>query len=245
MSGAIYKAGAGAILQQMRLDVYANNLANINTTGFKADQPTFRFDPADVPSETGGPPESISPYALPLEYVTRFDSGPLKTTGSPLDVAILGEGYFEIQTPDGARYTRNGHLTINEDGVLSTPQGWPVIGQGGEIAIDGSRIEVGEDGEISVDGEVVGALRVVAFDRPEMLQKSGDTLFHIPNADAGMRDTDQYRIIQGSVEGSNVDAIRTMTEIIDTLRVFETYQKAIRSADEVTSKTVNQVGRIA
>ena len=245
MSGAIYKAGAGAILQQMRLDVYANNLANINTTGFKADQPTFRFDPADAPSETGGPSESISPYALPLEYVTQFDSGPLKNTGSPLDVAILGEGFIEIQTPEGTRYTRNGHLTINEDGVLSSSQGWPVIGQGGEIAIEGSRIDFGEDGEISVDGEVVGALRVVAFDRPELLQKSGDTLFHTPNADAGIRDAQDYRIIQASVEGSNVDAIRTMTEIIDTLRVFQTYQKAIRTADEVTSKTVNQVGRVA
>jgi flagellar basal-body rod protein FlgF len=158
MSGSIYKAGAGAILQQMRLDVYANNLANVNTAGFKADNPVFRFDTSTVNSNGTVPTEQLSPYALPLEYVTDFDTGPLQSTGNPLDVAVLGEGFLEVQTPEGTRYTRNGHLSINDDGVLSTPQGWPVMGQGGEISIDGSRIEIGEDGEISVDGDVTGHL---------------------------------------------------------------------------------------
>jgi flagellar basal-body rod protein FlgG len=161
-----------------------------------------------------------------------------------LDVALVGKGFFEVQTPDGLRYTRNGHLSINEDGVLSTTQGWPVMGQGGEISIDGGRIIFGEDGEVSVDGEVAGILRVVDFDDVSKLEKSGEAMFE-DTAGAGLRDAQDYRIAQGSVEGSNVNAIRTMTEIIDTLRIFETYQKAIRAADDATSKTVNEVGRIA
>lgn len=245
MSGSIYKAGAGAILQQMRLDVYANNLANVNTAGFKADNPVFRFDTSTVKSNGTVPTEQLSPYALPLEYVTDFETGPLQSTGSPLDVAVLGQGFLEVQTPEGTRYTRNGHLSINDEGVLSTPQGWPVMGQGGEISIDGSRIEIGEDGEISVDGDVTGILRVVVFDRPGTLKKSGNTLFQAADATARATEAVDYRIVQGTVEGSNVNAIRTMTEIIDTLRVFETYQKAIRSADDATSKTINEVGRMA
>jgi flagellar basal-body rod protein FlgF len=86
---------------------------------------------------------------------------------------------------------------------------------------------------------------VVVFDRPGTLKKSGDTLFQAVDATAGATDAVDYRIAQGTVEGSNVNAIRTMTEIIDTLRVFETYQKAIRSADDATSKTINEVGRMA
>ncbi len=245
MSGAIYKAGAGAILQQMRLDVYANNLANVNTTGFKAEQPVFRFDLSESNPQAPASEEKLSPYALPLEYVTNFETGPLQATGSPLDIAVAGEGFIEVQTPEGLRYTRNGHLSINGDGVLSTSQGWPVMGQGGEIPIDGSRVQIGEDGEVSVDGDVAGVLRIVAFDDPHQLEKIGNALFQHADSGLGLRQAQDFRITQGSVEGSNVNAIRTMTEIIDTLRIFETYQKAIRSADDATSKTVNEVGRIA
>ena len=243
MSGAIYKAGAGAILQQMRMDVYANNLANVNSAGFKADQPVFRFDLSEAGQKPAAPAEKISPYALPLECFTNFAPGPLQPTGNPLDVAVMGEGFLEVQTPEGLRYTRNGHLSINADGVLSTAQGFPVMGQGGDISITGSRVEISENGEISVDGEVAGVLRIVAFDDPAKLQKSGDALFQ--TAGAGLMEAQDYHIAQGSVESSNVNAIRTMTEIIDTMRIFETYQKAIRSVDDATSKTVNEVGRIA
>ncbi len=245
MSGSIYKSGAGAILQQMRLEVYSNNLANVNTSGFKADQPVFRFDQAEVPAETAPDVARLSPYALPLEYVTNFESGPLTTTGNPLDVAIVGNGFFEVQTPDGLQYTRNGHLSINAEGVLSTTEGWPIMGQGGEINIDGSRVEINDSGEISVDGDVVGALKVTHFSDPTQLRKNGSTMFKPVDANVGQIDPGEYRITQGAVEASNVNAIRTMTEIIETLRVFESYQKVIQATDNATSKTVNEVGRIA
>lgn len=242
MSGTIYKAGAGAILQQIRLEAYANNLANVNTIGFKADQPVFRFDAPEIAADTPGNTPRLSPYALPLEYVTNFEPGPLRQTGSPLDVAIVGKGFLEVQTPDGLQYTRNGGMSINADGELSTAEGWPIMGQGGAIRINGSRIDINEEGQVVVDGDVVGVLKVVDFDDPSALKKTGSSLFKDEGARSGMVTAEGYRIAQGSLESSNVDAIRTMTEIIETLRVFETYQKVMRSADEATAKTVNEVG---
>jgi flagellar basal-body rod protein FlgF len=242
MSGSIYKAAAGAIQQQIRLEAYANNLANVNTVAFKADQPVFRFDAPEIPTEMPAGGQRLSPYALPLEYVTNFEEGALRQTGGSMDVAIEGKGFFEVQTPDGPQYTRNGRLSINADGLLSTSEGQPIMGQGGEITIDGSRIEISQSGEISVDGNVVGVLKVVDFTDPSKLNKVGNSLFKDPNNAAGPVDAEAYHIVQGALESSNVDAIRTMTEIIETLRVFETYQRVIRSADEATGKTVNEVG---
>ncbi len=242
MSGMIYKAGAGAILQQIRLETYANNLANVNTTGFKADQPVFRFDAPEIVCGSGDNAVRLSPYALPMEYVTNFEAGPLRETGGPMDVAIVGRGFFEVQTPDGPQYTRNGRLSINADGMLSTAEGLPIMGQGGEISIEGGRIDISEEGEVVVDGDSVGVLKVVDFNDPSGLKKVGNSLFSADNAKAGLVAAQGYRIAQGALEASNVDAIRTMTEIIETLRVFETYQKVIRSADEATAKTINEVG---
>jgi flagellar basal-body rod protein FlgF len=184
----------------------------------------------------------LSPYALPLEYVTNFESGPLRKTGAPLDVAIVGKGFFEVQTPDGLQYTRNGSLTINAEGELSTAEGWPIMGQGGAISIEASRVEINAEGQVVADGDVVGVLKVVDFNDPSGLKKAGNSLFKDDGAASGMVNAEGYRIAQGTLESSNVDAIRTMTEIIETLRVFETYQKVIRSADEATAKTVNEVG---
>jgi flagellar basal-body rod protein FlgG len=226
----------------MRLDVYANNLANVNTVGFKADQPVFRLEPEDPTSESVQNTPRLSPYALPLEYVTRFEPGAFQKTGGQMDAAIVGRGFFEVLTPDGLQYTRNGQFSINENGVLSTAQGWPVMGQGGEIAIEGSRIEIGEDGQVVVDGDVVGVLRVVDFNDASQLKKTGSTLFKVEDPVAGPSEAENFRISQGVLEASNVNAIQTMTELIETLRVFETYQKVIRAADDATAKTVNEVG---
>lgn len=244
MSGIIYRAGAGAILQQMRLDAYANNLANVGTVGFKSDQPVFRFDKPHEPAEaTASQTPHLSPYAPNLQYVTDFTSGPIQETGNPLDVAILGKGFFEIQTAEGAQYSRNGRFSINEEGVLTNSDGWPVMGSGGEITIDGSRVEISQSGEITVDGETVDALRVVDFPEPYNLKKADNGNF-IPGADdVSAREVEQAVLSQGAVETSNVNTIRTMTQMIELLRVFQSYQKVIRAADDTTAKTINEVGK--
>ncbi len=248
MSGTIYQAAAGALLQQMRLDLLSNNLANVNTSGFKADQPLFRMNPADsaTPAAAATEPGRITPYAPPMEARTNYDNGPLTRTGNSLDVAIVGKGFFEIQTPDGSRFTRKGNFTVNADGVLATAEGWPVLGQGGEIAIDEGAVTIGDQGEVFVDGDSVATIRVVDFPEPYNLVKTGDTLFMpAPGVQGQPVEEGDSQVAQGYVEASNVDAIRTMTEMIETLRVFEAYQRMIRTADEATAKTVNEVGRSA
>lgn len=248
MSGTIYQAAAGALLQQMRLDMLSNNLANVNTTGFKADLPVFRMESAGTATQTASPstPGRLSPYAPPMEARTDFEPGPLARTGNALDMAIVGKGFFEVQAPEGSRFTRKGNFTINEQGALATADGWPVMGQGGAITIDGNRVEISDQGEVYVDGEAVDTIRVVDFEEPYDLVKTGDTSFvPAPGVQPQTMEEGKSQLAQGFVESSNVNAIRTMTELIETMRVFESYQRIIRTADDATAKTVNEVGRSA
>lgn len=244
MSGTIYQAAAGAMIQQMRLEMISNNLANVNTAGYKEDTPVFRLNTAESLAEEDTPAASLQPYAPPMTARINFSPGPLIQTGNALDIAIVGKGFYEVQTPDGPRYTRNGNFTVNNEGLLSTTEGWPVMGQGGELTIDGSRIEVNDQGDVYVDGEQVGTLRVVDFPDANVLKKAGNSLFASQGNMPGQPlEEGQAHTAQGFVESSNVDAIKTMTEMIETIRVFESYQRIIRTADEATEKTVNEVGR--
>lgn len=209
MSGTIYQAAAGALLQQMRLDMLSNNLANVNTTGYKADQPVFRMNDAQAAAQKRVGPGRIMPYAPPLSAGTDFTPGALAETGSDLDVAIVGQGFFEVQSPDGPRYTRNGSFSVNAQGLLSTAEGWPVLGQNGSITIDGSRVEISEQGDVYVDDASVGAIRLVDFPNPELLRKAGDTFFMAPEDMVSQPLEDgQALMAQGFVEASNVNAIK-------------------------------------
>ncbi len=250
MSGDLYLLSAGALLQQMRMDTISNNLANVSTTGYKQDKIVFRNNPELPAPETELTPlpitdQVISPYTPPMEQVLDFTQGPLQKTDNPLDVAIEGRGFFKIETPQGIRYTRRGSFVINEKGVLSTPEGYPVLGQGGPITIDQGKVVIHHDGTVTVNGEESGQLEIVDFSQPYELKRQGETLF-APTNDSSITEmpADGATISQGFVEGSNVEAIREMTEMIETLRVFEAYQKVIRSVDDATAKTVNEVGKL-
>lgn len=245
MSGTIYQAAAGALMQQMRLDVLSNNLANSNTSGFKADIPIFRILPEETPTDATQISLTLSPLYAPMEAITDFSGGAVVKTGNPLDAAIVGDGFFKIQTDNGVQYTRNGSFTINENGVLCTAQGSPVMGQSGEISIDGNRVEIGDLGEVYVDGDQVDRLQIVDFPKPYMLKKNGETQFSSEDLGQESIIEDSYHISQGFVEASNVNIIQTMTEMIETLRVFESYQRVIQSADDTLAKTVNEVGTSA
>lgn len=245
MSGTIYKAASGALLMQQRLDILANNLANVSTVGYKADRPEFRIPDTQPVETTETNTPQLSPYSPPMTFHVDFSSGALLQTRNSLDVAIQGDGFFEIQTESGLQYTRKGNFSINDDGMLSTSDGLPVMGQGGEITIEAGRIDINPQGEVYVDGELLDTLKVVDFDKPYELKKTGSNQFVPINDTVTPRDGENYLISQGFVESSNVNAIRTMTEVIETMRVFETYQRVIRASDDATAKTVNDVGRKA
>lgn len=249
MSGAMYLSGAGAMIQQMRLEVLANNVANADTIGFKEDKVVFSLMEAEKQNpfnQAGGNGlvQEISPYTPPFEQVTNFSSGSFKYTGNQFDLSIRGKGFFSIRTPDGVQYTRKGNFTIRDDGVLTTQDGYPVLGKGGEILIEGKDVDVNAQGDISIDGAQVGTLDIVDFPEKGSLLKTGNTRFVIANDNVRKQAPQDLRVSQGSVEASNVNAIRSMTEMIEALRVFETYQKVIHSADEATAKSINDVAKI-
>lgn len=245
MSGTIYKAASGALLMQQRLDILSNNLANVSTVGYKADRPEFRIPDTQPAETTQTAMPTLSPYSPPMTFHVDFSSGALLQTRNPLDVAIQGDGFFEIQTDNGPQYTRKGNFSINDDGVLSTSDGLPVMGQGGKITIETGSININPQGEVYVDSQLVDTLKIVDFDEPYALKKTGSNQFVPIDDTVTPREGENYTISQGFLESSNVNAIRTMTEVIETMRVFETYQKVIRASDDATAKTVNDVGRKA
>ena len=257
MSGSIYMAATGALAYEKRLQLLANNLANANTVGFKKDRGRFRaFDLSEAINSKKlrvkwG--QSQAPeYWMEYRTYTDFSAGGMKKTGSPFDLALSGNGFFCVQTPDGVQYTRRGDFTVNADEVLVTQQGWPVLGQGGEIQIklakpsdEKREFSVSEDGFVTVDGSQVDRLRIVDFTQSHALEKAGHNYYRAlqPNA---LEELDEgLKVSQGFLELSNVDTIRMMTEMIEVLRGYESYQKMMRSVDDMNAKLINDVGRSA
>ncbi len=244
LTQAMYAASAGAFKNQQKLDVLANNLANINTPGFKQDKLVFR-----VPVEAEMEGDSHTDFlqgpsaAMAHDALTDFSQGVLRNTENPLDMALDGTGFFCIQTPEGTHYTRNGRFTVNEDGVLATMDGNPVLGKGGEIKIDGRDVSVDEEGKVSVDGNEVGSLKVVTVSQPDSLKKMGNTLF--ASGGSGEKEAEGVKIRQGYLESSNVNSIKVMTEMIDISRSYESYQKTIQFLNDATKKSISEVGRLA
>ena len=250
MSGAIYMSAAGAMAYEKRMQVISNNLANINTSGFKKDKGHFQIIDSPDSIKEDLEKKSISeekqqpPLWLKFDTKTDFSSGPLKHTGNPLDLALEGDGFFCIKTEQGTQYTRNGNFSLDQDGMLVTMDGLPVLGEGGPINIEGNTIIVDVKGNISIDGSQVDTIKIVGFQNPDALKKTGNSLFKIADKNAVETKVENTGVSQGFIELSNVNAIRMMTEMIEVLRGYESYQKAIKTADETTAKAINDVGRV-
>jgi len=246
MSGAIQLLAAGGIFYEKKLAVLANNLSNISTVGFKRDKAFQLSGLKENPEGSPIPYKSQNPFPImPFGTRTDFSFGPMKQTGNALDLSLSGNGFFCIETPEGIQYTRKGNFTLNEEGVLVTQKGLAVLGEGGEIEIKGKNVVVDEKGNISVDGNQVGTIKIVDFPQPYALKKSGSSLFVLADPDIAENEAEEVDVRQGFVEFSNVDAITVMTEMIEVLRGYESYQKTIQSIDDVSSKAINDVGRLA
>jgi flagellar basal-body rod protein FlgG len=254
MSGEIYMAAAAALAYEKRLEVAANNLANVNTAGFKRDDVSFQ---AYLSSEAGQAQAVQPPYPAPqaganfwIAYQSRtdFTPGPLKHTGNVFDLALNDKGFFSAESPQGTVYTRRGNFTLNPEGVLVTQEGWPVQGEGGEIRVEGrsaggggTGFSIGADGTVRVDGKDLGRLRIEDFPQPGSLAKTGQGYFMAANG--GGESLENFSIAQGFLEMSNVEAVQSMVEMIEILRGYESYQRVIRSVDDVNAKSINDVGR--
>jgi len=247
MSGSIQLVAAGGIFYEKKLAVLANNLSNISTVGFKRDQ-VFRVPGLKAnPEGSSIPGKSQNLFSI-MPFGTRsdFSPGSLKHTGNALDLSVGGNGFFCIETPEGIQYTKKGNFTLNDQGALVTQEGLPVLGEGGEMKIDGKNVVVDKEGNISVDGNSVDTIKVVNFSEPHaQLKKVGASLFALADPDIAESEAEEVEVRQGFVEFSNVDAIRVMTEMIEVLRGYESYQKIIRSINDVSLKAINDVGRPA
>jgi len=249
MSGSIYMATSGAEVQRLRLQILSNNLANINTSGFKEDQAMFRLDSADpqnsASADTGiAGVNTLVSGVIPMTTHTDFGKGPLQQTGNPFDLALDGDGFFSIQTEEGVRYTRNGAFSINPDGVLATGDGDPVMGEGGEITIDGSEVRFDGSGAVLVDGTEVDRLRIVSISDRAALQKVGKTLFKLDETQGTEEQLGYGGVQQGVLEGSNVNAVKAMTELIEVQRGYESYQKMIQTMGEIDARVISGVGTV-
>lgn len=229
---------AGMLAQQRRLDVAANNLANLNTVGFKKERVFFRrlLEAMANPAEDN----NRAPGSTRLD----FSQGTLKETGNPLNVAIDGNGFFVIQTEQGTFYTRNGAFQLDGEGRLVTADGYPVATDGGEVQIAGGSARITEKGDILVDGQSVGRLRIVDFDDPQLLKPVGSTHFAPGDATEKELTAEEINLRPGYLETSNVDPISEMITLIEVNREYELAQKSIHTQDSSLDKLINQAGRI-
>jgi len=255
MNRAIYPVLSGALAQERSLQVFSNNIANVNTAGFKQDQQGFRAimsrriaGPAPVPgvhsiahhlvSAPAGMSERV--YAAPHTSRTSFETGRTRVTSNPLDIAIQGNGFFEVKTPLGTRYTRNGMFSIDNKRRLITNTGFPVMGTKGEIKIPPGAIQVNAVGGIHVDGQPVGTIKVMEFEEHAMPEKHPDGLF----TGGKGKPVATPMLHPGHIEESNVNSLGEMVKMIQGMRSYESAQKMIQTIDRMAEVAIQDVGRV-
>ena len=243
MIRGVYIAATGMLAESRRQDVIANNLANATTTGFRRSVTT-----ATPFAETllvnmrapGAPAVGALSRGTQLEGATMLaGQGALRATGNPLDLALVGDAHFAIDTPGGRRYTRDGAFSVAADGRLVTAAGDQVAGVGGAIRIaPGAPVDVAADGTVSQDGQVRGRLLLAALQPGGIVAEGGSRVNGAPGAPDGTR------VRQGHLEQSTVNVVTEMVELIRTMRSFEANQKAAQSHDEALQQSTGRVGRM-
>lgn len=243
MENAAYIGLSRQMTLRRELDIAANNIANAETTGFKVEQLLLG-------TEVGGRArnDAVRPgasFVLDNGVGRDFGQGALNETGRTLDFAIDGEGaFFQIQDGAGEAYTRDGAFTIDPTGQLVTKSGLPVLGDGGPIIVDPTKgpLTVAEDGTISQGGAALGTLSLARFDNLAVLSKDGDGLYrNASNAPA--LDATGVQVRQGMLEGSNVNTLVEITNLIEINRAYERATKMIENVQDLSRRSVERLGR--
>ena len=243
MTNGLYTTGVGLVPQMYKQEIIANNLANISTTGYKKDGLFFKklLNSKLIQDLNLGDGNFLLEVK---EQYTDFQQGSLLRTGNDFDIALEGKGFFNIQTPNGTAYSRNGNFTINSEGVLVTNVGYPVLGENGEIELDtSSNITITKQGEIFSKGMQVDNFVMTNFNRPDKLKKSGNSLFIAEDETIEQIPADGLSFHQKHLEQSNVNAVKEMVEMILSLRRFESMQKTLKLQNDSLGKAVNELGR--
>ncbi|GAA6946093.1 flagellar basal-body rod protein FlgG [Helicobacter pylori] len=262
MLRSLYSATSGMLAQQTHIDTTSNNIANVNTTGFKKSRADFNdlFYQAMQYAGTNTSNTTLSPNGMevglgvrPSAITKMFSQGSPKETENNLDVAITGKGFFQVQLPDGTTaYTRSGNFKLDEQGNLVTSEGYLLIPQI-TLPEDTTQVNIGVDGTVSVTqglqttSNVIGQITLANFVNPAGLHSMGDNLFSITNASGeaivGNPDSQGLgKLRQGFLELSNVRLVEEMTDLITAQRAYEANSKSIQTADAML-QTVNSLKR--
>lgn len=252
----MYTAASGMMLQMARQDVAANNLANVNTAGYKRSSTVARAFPTMLMSRLGevrstqGQDQPMQPQVIGAlgtgacleRIITDYSIGNLKQTNNPTDLALTQTDHFlAVETPEGVRYTRNGSLKVNGDGLLTTHQGHPILDDRDDYIYLEADFTIDRRGIITVNGEEVARLQVVRFADQNQLEKLGGSLV---NTDQEPEWIEAPDLLQGYIEESNVMAVQEMVTLINVVRSYEALQKVVQAEDELTQTAIDQVGRV-
>ncbi len=229
---------------QRDMDAVANNIANVNTPGYKAERMMF--------SEYLVRPQRNVPLSFVQDrgMMRDLSEGPLTKTGNPLDLALSGDGYFMVDTPNGQRYTRSGRFQLDAERRIVDERGEPVLGDGGQpitiptdrnvitIAPDGT-VSANTDGTVSTDTDIVGKLGVVTFDNPRSMKREAFGLYASDATPTPAKE--QTRVMQGMLEESNVNAIQEMTNMIEISRAYTANQQVLQNEDDRMRRAISQI----
>jgi flagellar basal-body rod protein FlgF len=240
------------IALQRELDVVANNIANLNTTGFKADNVVFQeyLMPGASANQFAAADRRVS-FVQDRATWLDLSQGPVQQTGNPLDVAISGNAFLAIQTPRGERYTRNGALQINNAGELVTSEGHKVIGENGPIVLQANdrAISISTDGTISVregrntTDSLRGKLKLVTFNQPQRLQKDGTSAYAAP-AGVQAQPATQVRVVQGNIEKSNVRSVVEMTRMVEVTRTYTQIASMLQQQGDMRRTAIEKLAEV-
>jgi flagellar basal-body rod protein FlgF len=253
MENALLVGLSRQMVLERQLDVVANNVANMNTTGFKADNSMFEEYLMPVARENRFPPADRGVDFVNDRGTWRsLRPGALQHTGNPLDVAISGDGYLSVQTAGGVRYTRNGSLQINAQGQLVTTDGSQVIGDSGPIVFQSTdhNVAITPDGRITVveagatnTESVRGQIRLVRFAAPQQLQKEGNNNYTAPAGVGTLPDTTST-LIQGSIEKSNVNSVVEISRLIELSRAYSQVALLLQNQSDLHKNAIQQLATV-
>ncbi|MEN6543698.1 flagellar basal-body rod protein FlgF [Parvibaculum sp.] len=237
-----------AMMRQM--SVIANNIANMNTSGYKSQ--SMLFDEYVMPVASEASPDKSLSFVQDLGQFRNVADGAIQTTGNPLDVAITGEGFFKVQTAQGVRYTRDGHFQLDGSGQLVTQEGNPVLSDSGSpitFGADEGEITIARDGTITTSRpgtanseQVRGKLGITTFANLQDMKSEENNLLSTTQTESPVQ---SVRVVQGSIEASNVKPIVEMTNMMTVQRSYESAQKLIEAADDMRRQAISQIAAAA
>lgn len=267
MNKGLYSACSAMLVQEAHLDVVSNNLANVDTAGFRRRVPVNaefsslmdRVEKVSEDQETKI--TTVNPFnmnwkgkqtlgSLALANVfseSHMDTHPgvVRVTENPLDLLIKGDGFFSVQ--DGAGntfYTREGDFQLSAEGVIVTHDGMPLQGDGGEIAVgNAQKLHISETGQVFADGEPIGNIPLFIFDNPTYLRQVGKNLLAVSDDSGAPQGVESVRLLSGALEMSNVSVVEEMVRMIEAQRAYEGASKALMTHDEMTGKLISAYGK--